>query len=178
MRAASCLIFLALASCHDTAKWNVGEGSSTPAWNRLEDDPTLLGNTLVPVRIGELGANFAACNGEGRVRDFAAAGPIPVRTGPYEAARTTGQLPVGATFFICSRSLDQRWFGIVYERSGRADGACGVAAPSSRRRDYDGPCESGWVASAQVQVVGRLEDMPVQAGGNAAAPVGNGTAVK
>jgi hypothetical protein len=169
MRAALLPIILMLAfpaACRNEKRWNVGEGSSTPTYERGEDDPTLLGNTVVPVRVGELGPNFAACNGEGRVRDFAGGGPLPVRAAPYEQAREKGQLAVGASFFICARSIDQRWLGIVYGQGGRADRACGVAAPGARGRDYEGPCESGWVPSAQVQFVGSIEDMPVQASQN------------
>ena len=67
-------------------------------------------------------------------------------------ARSTG-CAAGTEFFICSRTHDQRWFGIVYPRAGQALEACGVAAPASRRGDYDGPCASGWVASARVRLV-------------------------
>ena len=162
------LLIIALAGCSDEKRWNVGEGSTTPAYQRLDEDPSLLGNTFVPVRVGELGPNFAACNSQGMVRELAADGPIAVRAGPYDQARETGRLPAGVTFFICTRSLDQRWLGIVYPAPGQNGRVCGVSAPTDSKRDYDGACDSGWVSSAQVRLVSGVEPPPVQASGNSA----------
>ncbi len=111
---------------------------------------------------------LAACNAQGEVRERAADGPIPVRAAPFEQARQKGELPPGSTFFICSRSLDQRWFGVVYDRGGRASRACGVSTPISERRDYSGACDSGWVASAQVRLISGVQTPPVQASENVA----------
>ena len=164
------LLPLSLASaCSDEKSWNVGEGSTTPAYQRLDDDPTLLGNTIVPVRIGELGPSFAACNSQGLARDSAGPG-IPVRGAPYAQARETGRVAVGEAFFICSRSLDQGWLGIVYAAGGQNSRGCGVASPTNNRRDYDGACESGWVSSAQVQLISGVEPPPVQASANSVEP--------
>jgi hypothetical protein len=79
----------------------------------------------LPVRIGESGPNFAAC-----------------------------KLPAGATFFVCSRSIDQKWFGIVFDDAGTASPSCGVSAPVAERGAYRGPCRSGWIASAFVKLGG------------------------
>ena len=155
-------LLLLVSACRGEDRWNVGEGSSTPRYQRLDDDPTLLGNTIVAVRVGELGPSFAACNSEGTARDFAGGGAISVRAAPFDQARETGQLGAGVRFFICSRSIDQRWLGIVFDPSGQL-GRCGVSAPSRGGRDYEGPCESGWVPSAQVQLVSGAGDPPIQA---------------
>lgn len=155
-------------------------GSTTPRVARPAEYNSTLGDAETPVRIGELGANFAACNAQGQVHERAAAdGPVPVRAAPFDQAHETGRLTRGSRFFICSRSLDQRWMGVVYAPGGRADRACGVSSPVNGRRDYDGPCESGWVASAQVRMISGIEAVPgagpaqntaAEASGNTAQP--------
>lgn len=142
-------------------KGGVG-GSTTPPYIRAEaGDPTARDRT--PVRIGELGPAFAACNARGAVRERAGGGPVPVRAAPFEPAAEIDRLGMGASFFICSRSLDQRWFGIVYDTDGDAAERCGVSAPVSRGRDYAGPCRAGWVPSARVRLVsGAPQQLPVE----------------
>jgi len=106
-----------------------------------------------PVRIGELGANFDACGAVGTTRRVAAGEVLPVLAAPFSAAAQTASLPSGGRFFICSRSLDQKWLGVVFdEASGTASG-CGVDRPVSSRRAYAGGCRSGWVSSALVKTI-------------------------
>jgi hypothetical protein len=107
----------------------------------------------VPVRIGELGASFDACGTAATTRHLAGDDRLPVRAAPYEAAAETGTLAAGTQFFICTRSHDQRWMGIVYDESGTLAPACGVSSPVTSRRDYEGPCRSGWVSSAFVKLI-------------------------
>jgi len=153
---------LFVAGCYDQPIAN-GYGSTTPRYERPALDNSTLADTVVPVRIGELGPNFAACNAQGEIRQRAADGPIPVRAAPFEQARQKGQLAPDASFFICSRSLDQRWLGVIYDANGRADRGCGVSVPIGDRRDYQGPCDSGWVLSAQVRLVSGVQPPPDQA---------------
>jgi len=167
IRAFALIPLLLAAGCNDQPVSN-GYGSTTPRFERPTEHESGLGEAVVPVRIGELGRNFAACNAQGEVRERAADGPIPVRAAPYEQAGQKGQLAAGSTFFICSRSLDQRWFGVIYDAGGRASRACGVSTPISERRDYSGPCDSGWVASAQVRLISGVQSPPVQASENVA----------
>jgi hypothetical protein len=131
-------------------------GSTTPRYERASPELSLE-QAVRPVRIGESGPNFAACNAVATTRDRAAGAEaaLTVRTAPFEGAHGTDRLPPGATFFVCSRSLDQKWFGIVYETGGSAAESCGVSRPAPARRDYGGPCRSGWVSSALVKLVGR-----------------------
>jgi hypothetical protein len=93
-------------------------GSTTPRYERASPDLSLE-QAVRPVRIGELGPNFAACTSRGTSRERVGEA-LTVRTAPFEAARGIDRLPAGATFFVCSRSLDQKWFGIVYETGGSA----------------------------------------------------------
>jgi len=168
MRASLPLIVTLLAAgCADQPPGNASYGSTTPRYERPQEDRNLLTGTQTPVRIGELGPNFAACNAQGEVRERAAEGAIPVRAAPFEPARQVGELSPGSTFFICSRSHDQRWLGVVYEAGGRANRSCGVSAPVSGRRDYEGPCDSGWVASAQVRLVSGVQAPAAQPSENA-----------
>jgi hypothetical protein len=148
MRRALLLLCLVLASCGDpvaVANRTAGEDSDTVA-----DTVTAAAR---PVRIGELGPNFAACSAAGTTRNLKPGEALPVREAPFDNARESGSVPARARFFICTRSLDQKWFGTVYDADGSLAERCGVAEPVTRRRDYDGPCRSGWVQSAFVKVI-------------------------
>ena len=151
------LVPLLLSGCAEPQDRNASYGSTTPRYERAPEDGDLLAGNVTPVRVGELGPNFAACNSLGEVRERAVDGAILVRAAPFEPARQTGRLPTGSNFFICSRSLDQRWLGVVYDRDGQASRSCGVSTPIPERRDYEGPCESGWVPSAQVRLVAPVD---------------------
>jgi hypothetical protein len=109
----------------------------------------------VPVRVGELGANFNACGHAGTTRHIEAGTALPVRAAPFDTAEAAGSIPDGARFFVCARSHDQRWLGVVWSPDGTLAPACGVSAPAVSRRDYEGPCRSGWVNSAFVRMVAR-----------------------
>ena len=117
-----------------------------------------------PVRIGELGANFAACSAAGTTRKLAAGEALPVRVAPFDNAPESGSVAAAARFFICTRSHDQRWFAIVWHEADGASRSCGVSVPATVRRDYDGPCRSGWIPSAPVRLEsGILHEVPTQA---------------
>ena len=142
------LLCLLLAACGEPAK--VADRTDDPAANLSADTVTAEAR---PVRIGELGANFAACGAAGTTRNLKAGEALPVRIAPFDNAAEAGSVPSGARFFICTRSLDQKWFGIVADGSGTLAESCGVSEPVTRRRDYEGPCRSGWVQSAFVKVI-------------------------
>ncbi|HYE28578.1 MAG TPA: hypothetical protein VEA61_10130 [Allosphingosinicella sp.] len=155
MRSALLLASLVLASC----------GDPTAVTNRTAQigDDAVAGTVTPearPVRIGELGPSFRACSAAGTTRSLKPGEPLPVRWAPFDNARESGSVPAGARFFICTRSLDQKWFGIVFDEAGTLAERCGVAEPVTRRRDYDGPCRSGWVQSAFVKVIAGNEPAP------------------
>ena len=151
MRRALLLLLLALPGCGEAVK-------DDHFANELKDErtePATVRPGAVPVRIGELGPNFNACNAAGTSRrlDAAAGDRLQVRSAPFDTAAETGAIPAGARFFICTRSHDQRWLGVVYEEGGSLSPACGVSRPVGSRRGYEGPCRSGWVSSALVKQI-------------------------
>ena len=143
----------ALAACGERAPDLNAQGSTTPPYVRVEDNSSVLRDTVTPVRVGELGPSFAACNARGAPRDRDGAEAVAVRAAPFEVSEEIDYLPAGAQFFICSRTQDQRWLGIVYDSGGEAAARCGVSAPIPQRRTYGGPCAAGWVPSARVRLV-------------------------
>jgi hypothetical protein len=158
-------LVLLLAGCGERAP-NAGgvEGSTTPPYVRDESNSSMLSQLETPVRVGELGSSFAACNARGATRDRGAPDPITVRAAPYDSAGEIDRLTPGSEFFICTRSQDEHWFGIVYDEGGRATERCGVGGPIATRRDYLGPCAAGWVSSARVRLVsGVPRDLPAAA---------------
>ena len=151
MRRSILLLALALAGCGEAVKDD--HFANDVRAERAE--PAELQPPAVPVRVGELGANFNACNAIGTSRhlDPAAEERLQVRAAPFDTAAQTGTLAAGARFFICTRSHDQRWLGIVYDEAGALSPVCGVSRPVTSRRPYAGPCRSGWVSSAFVKQI-------------------------
>lgn len=117
------------------------------------DEPGPVAAQAVKVRIGELGPNFAACAAAGTTRHLGEGQSLEARAAPFDTADPAGAIPAGARFFVCSRSHDQRWLGLVWAPDGTLAPACGVSAPVASRRDYAGPCRSGWASAAFVKLV-------------------------
>jgi hypothetical protein len=108
-----------------------------------------------PVTIGEDGPRMDACGGLGQVTRVGSSG-LPVRAAPFDDAKALASLAEGQRAFICTRSLDQKWLGVVIPPASGDGGEtpdCGVSSPVERKRPYDGPCASGWVASAYVRLI-------------------------
>lgn len=153
MRIAILFLSLVLASCGEAVRDDhftnaVDPAASAPAAEATTEVPPL------PVRVGEMGSSFAACTTAGTTRQVDAGGALPVRAAPFDRAAQSGAVAAAGRFFICSRSIDQRWFGIVWDEA--ADGLaarCGVSSPLPGRQNYTGPCRSGWVQSAFVKVI-------------------------
>ena len=171
MRSLLILPFLVLSACGDPA--TVADPGARD--DRSVPDAAGAPPESRPVRIGELGANFRACGAAGTTRNLKAGEALPVRSSPFDNAGETGKVASGGRFFICTRSLDQKWFGIVFDEGGGLAERCGVAEPLTRRRDYDGPCRSGWVQSAFVKVIagGPPAPSPEASESNDSAPKGD-----
>lgn len=152
------LLCLATTACSESTQVSddLAESSSyadnpTGRTERVETGPT-----AKPVRIGEGGPRFDACQSVGEVGRHDS-GALPVLSAPFDAAEKKDSLAPGQRVYICTRSIDQQWFGIVYDKSSDpAAGTpvdCGVSSPVRAKRNYDGPCKSGWVESTYVVLV-------------------------
>lgn len=109
-----------------------------------------------PVRIGESGSASPACPVRGEVANLNASGmtALPLRAAPFEEADSPAALAAGRRLFLCTRSLDQRWQGVVIPPEDDPDADCGVTAEIAVPRDYAGPCLTGWVQGAYVRPLG------------------------
>ncbi len=161
------IIPLLLAGCAEPERTQQRAPGGEAAGERL--GPAQGSPTARPVLIGEGGPRFAACQGRGLVGGLRG-GELAVRDAPFDGAKQVGAVADGTNLFICTRSLDQQWLGVVVGAAGRvapADPAsagdtgtalqpatdCGVTSPVRSKRNYDGPCLSGWVESPYVAAV-------------------------
>lgn len=169
MRGAVLLLCLILGSCGEPAAI---ANRSTDANAGEEADTDTLTAAARAVRIGELGPNFQACTAAGTTRNLKAGEALPVRSAPFDVGAETGSVAAGARFFVCTRSLDQKWFGIIFDEDGTLAERCGVSEPVTRRSDYEGPCRSGWVQSAFVKLIAGEGPPLTGPGGSDSAPAG------
>lgn len=141
---------LLLAGCGEGEKVAEKSPREQPAGERLGDPDEDL--SARPVLIGEGGPRFDACQALGRVEGLRGRA-LPVRSAPFDRAAEAGTLEEGARVYICTRSIDQQWLGVVIPGSGDDAPDCGVTSPVRTKRNYDGPCASGWVESNFVQLI-------------------------
>ncbi len=165
------LISLASTGCSETTKVEDDlAGAQTNAANPTGREERKASNPAEKsVRIGLGGPRFDACQGVGRIQGLRG-GELDVRIAPFDAAEKKDSIKQGQQVWICSRSHDQQWHGIVYddgvsapavgEQAGAekqptttGPGECGVSSPVRSKRNYDGPCKSGWVESTYVKLV-------------------------
>ncbi|BAV65277.1 hypothetical protein [Sphingobium cloacae] len=155
-------LFLLLSACSDRSSVLEELPNSSVAGAPRETAPeTKLESRLTrPVIIGEDGPRLDACGGLGQVIRAGAKG-LAVRAAPFDEAQEIGRMAEGGRAFLCTRSIDQKWLGVVIppEASGTTGDAseavdCGVSSPVDRKQPYDGPCQSGWVSSAFIRLIG------------------------
>ncbi|HWH18154.1 MAG TPA: hypothetical protein VNT77_07460 [Allosphingosinicella sp.] len=146
------ILLLTLAACGEAVKQDHFANQAT---EEAAEAPAMSPGEF-PVRIGELGPNFPACSAAGTTRNVDAGETLAVRAAPFDNAEETGRIASGSRFLICNRSHDQKWFGIVYDEAENAR-RCGVSAPVTSARAYEGPCRSGWVLSALVKLTASAE---------------------
>lgn len=158
MTRAIALIFL-LAACSDSREvLDELPNSSLAGAPRADVSESRMDAPVArAVTIGEDGPRLDACGGMGQVLRTGAGGQ-PLRAAPFGDAKVLATLNEGDRAYICTRSLDQKWLGVVLAPPPAADNSaqatdCGVSSPVDRKQPYDGPCVSGWVASAYVRLI-------------------------
>lgn len=113
--------------------------------------PAALDPGTVAVRIGESGPAFDACAIRAVVTQANDAG-VPLRAAPFDEGAELARIANGARLYVCTRSLDQRWLGVVVAPAAPAADDCGLQARVERPRAYEGTCSSGWIPRALVQL--------------------------
>jgi hypothetical protein len=142
---------LPLAACNFSAVESNDRQQPSPT----AEVPQAIAPQARPVRIGEGGPGFAACQSRGTVGSLdPGTTDTPVRIAPFAEAETVVALSEGATMFVCTRTLDQRWLGVVVPPFDAPDADCGVRARVDRPRDYEGRCASGWIAANTIRLSG------------------------
>lgn len=122
-----------------------GAQRDDPSENRMEAGESRA------VTIGEDGPRLDACGATGQVVRVGTRG-LALRAAPFASAPATAQLAEASRMHVCTRSIDQKWLGVVVPGEGEAVD-CGVSEPVDRKQPYDGPCQSGWVSSASVRLI-------------------------
>lgn len=153
MRLVLPLLFLALSACNGRDA-PTGESTNSTSAVVQGDATAPLRPTARAVTIGEGGAGIAACVAHGRVVNLAPGGQpyLPVRSAPFADAPETARLVKGARVFVCTQSIDQKWRGIVIPPADNPNADCGVSQPIASVQPYAGPCVSGWIASAFLEL--------------------------
>ena len=154
---AVCLLCLATTACSESTEVSddLPESSAYLENPTGRTERTMTGPTAKPVRIGEGGPRFDACQSVGEVGGHVS-GSLPVLSAPFDAAERIDSLSPGQRVYVCTRSHDQQWFGIVYDKASDPEAGpvdCGVSSPVRAKHNYDGPCKSGWVESLFVVLV-------------------------
>ncbi|QWP74664.1 hypothetical protein J5226_13275 [Lysobacter sp. K5869] len=106
----------------------------------------------VPVEVGG-SEEWDACGSMGQVRGLKADGDgfLAVRAGPGADYPMLDKLGNGRSVYLCgSRG---RWTAVVYVDAGADASVCGVSSAIAKARVYRGPCKSGWVNTAWIEVV-------------------------
>lgn len=106
----------------------------------------------VPVQVGG-DEVLDACGSLAQVRGLKADGDgfLAVRAGPGTAYAMLDKLGNGREVYLCDGNGDGEWFAIVYPTAPGMK--CEVGSPIAKKRVYRGPCKSGWVRSAWVEVM-------------------------
>lgn len=114
---------------------------------------TLPKSTGKPVKIGFDGPRFDACAGFGRVANLNPRGDnlLSVRAAPSGDAEEIDQLGPGRGVSMCQKIGN--WVGIVYAPDSEEPVDCGTNSPVPSVREYEGPCNSGWVNENFIKLV-------------------------
>jgi hypothetical protein len=153
------ILFLLLPACSKTNDIYEELPNSSLAGAPRDDMPESRMDAPLarPVTIGEDGPRLDACGVLGQVTRPGSGG-LALRAAPFTDSKELARLGEGQKAWICTRSLDQKWLGVVVQPAPVAANAarapdCGVSSPVERRQPYTGPCPSGWVSSAYIRLI-------------------------
>ncbi|QQP97862.1 hypothetical protein [Lysobacter enzymogenes] len=106
----------------------------------------------VPVEVGG-SEEWDACGATGRVRGLKADGDgfLAVRAGPGADHRMLDKLGNGRLVYLCGNRGG--WTSVVYAPTDADPSVCGVSSAIAEIEVYRGPCKSGWVNTAWIEVV-------------------------
>jgi hypothetical protein len=119
----------------------------------LEAQPTA-GKRMVV--IGRDGGEADACGGLAKVTGLKAEGDgfLAVRAAPSVKVRILDNLSMRQLVFVCEKSDDKQWLGVVYRKGDFDDVSdCLVSSPADAPRPHKGPCASGWVSGRFLEFV-------------------------
>ena len=152
-------LMLVLAACSQSndVYEELPNSSLAGAPREVVPDSRIESTLARPVTIGEDGPRLDACGVMGQVTRAGGNG-LALRAAPFAEAKSVATLEEGARLHVCTRSIDQKWLGVVVRPTpAEGDSAppldCGVSSPVDRKQAYEGPCASGWVASAYVRLI-------------------------
>ncbi|WP_300114053.1 hypothetical protein [Sphingobium sp.] len=152
-------LMLVLAACSQSndVYEELPNSSLAGAPREVVPDSRIESTLARPVTIGEDGPRLDACGVMGQVTRAGGNG-LALRAAPFAEAKNVATLGEGARLHVCTRSIDQKWLGVVVRPTpAEGDSAppldCGVSSPVDRKQAYEGPCASGWVASAYVRLI-------------------------
>ncbi|MCP1470157.1 hypothetical protein J3E64_001844 [Sphingobium sp. OAS761] len=154
------ILLILLGACSDTREVPDELPNSSLAGAPREEVPESRMDAPVarPVTIGEDGPRLDACGAMGQVTRPGADG-LALRAAPFADAEVMARLAEGDRAYVCTRSLDQKWLGVVVRPAPAPDGDaqppvdCGVSSPVDRKQPYGGPCASGWVSSVYIRLI-------------------------
>lgn len=167
MRFCPPLLLLFAVACSDSREVADELPNSSLAGAPREDVPESRMDAPLarPVTIGEDGPRLDACGALGQVMQAGARG-LALRAAPFADALEIDRLRNGDRAYVCTRSIDQKWLGVVVqpapatpvanEAGNQSSGEavdCGLSSPVERKAAYDGPCVSGWVSSAYIRLI-------------------------
>jgi len=92
-----------------------------------------------------------ACAGYGQIVGTGAGdnGTVIVRAAPMVGSYPEHELKPGQGVSMCD--YVEGWHGIVFSDDRVSD--CGTGSPIEAKREYDGPCKSGWVKAGNVELL-------------------------
>ena len=106
-----------------------------------------------PVRVGLDGPQMDACGTYAVVANLDPEGDnfLSVRSTPSMEADELDRLDPGTGVSVCDG--DNGFSAVVYPAPGQELAECGTGSPVAAAQDYDGPCRSGWVADAYLEMI-------------------------